>query len=82
VTTIAGSWMKAVDASPASTSMPVDPQAETLRLFQEHGTALFRFFPRVPPPSLYPRLTIDHSLPNVRPSWTRSDCLRPLRVRS
>ena len=43
MTTIAGSWMKAVNASPASTSMPVDPQAETLRLFQEHGTALFRF---------------------------------------
>jgi RNA polymerase sigma-70 factor (ECF subfamily) len=35
--------MKAVDASPASTSTTVDPQAETLRLFQEHGAALCRF---------------------------------------
>jgi RNA polymerase sigma-70 factor (ECF subfamily) len=35
--------MKAVDARPASTSTAVDPQAETLRLFQEHGAALFRF---------------------------------------
>jgi RNA polymerase sigma factor (sigma-70 family) len=43
VTTIASSWMKAVDAPPASTSTIVDPQAETLRLFQDHGTALFRF---------------------------------------
>ena len=46
VTTIAGSWMKAVDrpfASPATTSTTVDPQAETLRLFQEHGAALYRF---------------------------------------
>jgi RNA polymerase sigma-70 factor (ECF subfamily) len=43
VTTIARRWMKAVDASPASTSTPIDPQAETLRLFQEHGTALYRF---------------------------------------
>ena len=43
MTTIAGSWMKAVDAPLASTSTAVDPQAETLRLFQEHGTALFRF---------------------------------------
>ena len=43
MTTIAGSWMKAVDASPLSTSTTVDPQAETLRLFQEYGTPLFRF---------------------------------------
>jgi RNA polymerase sigma-70 factor, ECF subfamily len=45
VTTIAGSWMKAVDRPFASTPTPtkVDPQAETLRLFQEHGTALYRF---------------------------------------
>ena len=43
MTTIAGSWMKAVHASPASPSTTVDPQGETLRLFQEHGTALFRF---------------------------------------
>lgn len=46
MTTIAGSWMKAVHrplASPATTSTTVDPQAETLRLFQEHGTALYRF---------------------------------------
>jgi RNA polymerase sigma-70 factor (ECF subfamily) len=43
VTTIAGSWMKAVDRPLASTSTTVDPQAETLRLFQEHGTALYRF---------------------------------------
>ena len=43
MTTIANSWMKAVDASPASTSITVDPQAETLRLFEEHGAALFRF---------------------------------------
>jgi RNA polymerase sigma-70 factor (ECF subfamily) len=38
--------MKAVHrplASPATTSTTVDPQAETLRLFQEHGTALYRF---------------------------------------
>jgi len=35
--------MKAADASPATTSALVNPQAETLRLFQEHGTALFRF---------------------------------------
>jgi RNA polymerase sigma-70 factor (ECF subfamily) len=43
VTTIAGSWMKTADAPPASTSTVVDPQAETLRLFQEHGAPLFRF---------------------------------------
>ena len=43
MTTIAGSWMKAADASPAATSTLIDPQAETLRLFQEHGTALYRF---------------------------------------
>ncbi len=43
MTTIAGSWMKAVDRPLASTSTTVDPQAETLRLFQEHGTALYRF---------------------------------------
>jgi RNA polymerase sigma-70 factor (ECF subfamily) len=43
VSTIASSWMKAVDASPASTTTTVDPQAETLRLFEEHGAALFRF---------------------------------------
>jgi RNA polymerase sigma-70 factor (ECF subfamily) len=43
VTTIAGSWMKAVDRPLASTSTAVDPQAETLRLFQEHGAALYRF---------------------------------------
>jgi RNA polymerase sigma-70 factor (ECF subfamily) len=35
--------MKAVDARPASTSTAVDPQGETLRLFHEHGAALFRF---------------------------------------
>jgi len=56
VTTIAGRWMKAVDRPvaspatptrttppPATTSTTVDPQAETLRLFQEHGAALYRF---------------------------------------
>jgi len=54
VPTIAGSWMKAVDrpfaspatptsTTPATTSTTVDPQAETLRLFQEHGAALYRF---------------------------------------
>jgi len=43
VTTIAGSWMKAVDRPFASTSTTLDPQAETLRLFQEHGAALYRF---------------------------------------
>ena len=43
MTTIAGRWMKAVDRPFASTSTTVDPQAETLRLFQEHGAALYRF---------------------------------------
>jgi RNA polymerase sigma-70 factor (ECF subfamily) len=43
VTTIAGSWMKTADASLAAPSIAVDPQAETLRLFREHGTALYRF---------------------------------------
>jgi RNA polymerase sigma-70 factor (ECF subfamily) len=43
VTTIAGSWMKTADASISSSSAAVDPKAETLRLFQEHGTALYRF---------------------------------------
>ena len=43
MTTIAGNWMKTVEASATPTSTPVDPQAETLRLFQEHGTSLFRF---------------------------------------
>jgi RNA polymerase sigma-70 factor, ECF subfamily len=43
VTTIAGSWMKTADAPPASTSTVVEPQVETLRLFQEHGAPLFRF---------------------------------------
>ena len=43
MTTIAGSWMRAVDRPLASTSTTVDPQAETLRLFQEHGAALYRF---------------------------------------
>jgi RNA polymerase sigma-70 factor, ECF subfamily len=43
VTTIAGSWMKAVDRPLASTTTTVDSQAETLRLFQEHGAALYRF---------------------------------------
>ena len=35
--------MKAVDRPFGSTSTTVDPQAETLRLFQEHGAALYRF---------------------------------------
>jgi RNA polymerase sigma-70 factor (ECF subfamily) len=35
--------MKAVHASPASTSADVDSPAETLQLFEEHGAALFRF---------------------------------------
>ena len=35
--------MKAVHASAASTSTGGDPQDETLGLFQEHGTALYRF---------------------------------------
>ena len=43
MTTIAGSWMKAADPPLASTTATVDPQAETLRLFQEHGAALYRF---------------------------------------
>lgn len=43
MTTIAGSWMKTVHAPSVSTSTAVDPQAETLRLFQEHGAALLRF---------------------------------------
>jgi len=43
VTTIAGRWMKTADASIASPSTAVDPQAETLRLFQEHGPGLIRF---------------------------------------
>lgn len=43
MTTIAGSWMKAVGRPLAATTPTVDPQAETLRLFEEHGPALFRF---------------------------------------
>lgn len=43
MTTIAGTWMKAVHASAASTSTSVDPQDETLALFQEHGAGLYRF---------------------------------------
>ena len=43
MTTIAGSWMKTVDRPLASTTAFVDPQAETLRLFQEHGASLYRF---------------------------------------
>ena len=43
MTTIAGNWMKTVEASATPTSTTVDPQADTLRLFQEHGTSLFRF---------------------------------------
>ena len=43
MTTIAGSWMKAIDRPLASTTAIVDPQDETLRLFQEHGPALYRF---------------------------------------
>ena len=43
MTTIAGTWMKAVDASAASASTGADPRDETLRLFHEHGTSLFRF---------------------------------------
>jgi RNA polymerase sigma-70 factor (ECF subfamily) len=35
--------MKAAERPLASTSTSVDSQAETLRLFQEHGTALYRF---------------------------------------
>jgi RNA polymerase sigma-70 factor (ECF subfamily) len=35
--------MNAVDRLLASTTTTVDPQAETLRLFQEHGPALYRF---------------------------------------
>ncbi len=35
--------MKAVDRPLASTSTTVDPQGETLRLFQEQGTPLYRF---------------------------------------
>jgi len=35
--------MNAVERPLASTTTTVDPQAETLRLFQEHGTALYRF---------------------------------------
>jgi len=43
VTTIASNWMKAVDRPLATTTSAVDPQAETLRLFQEHSAALYRF---------------------------------------
>jgi RNA polymerase sigma-70 factor (ECF subfamily) len=43
VTSIADIWMKAVARPLASTSIAVDPQGETLRLFQEHGPALYRF---------------------------------------
>jgi len=35
--------MKAVDQPLASTSTTADPPGETLRLFQEHGAALYRF---------------------------------------
>jgi RNA polymerase sigma-70 factor (ECF subfamily) len=35
--------MKTADESISSSSVAVDPQAETLRLFQEHGAALYRF---------------------------------------
>jgi RNA polymerase sigma factor (sigma-70 family) len=35
--------MNAVERPLVSTTTTVDPQAETLRLFQEHGTALYRF---------------------------------------
>jgi RNA polymerase sigma-70 factor (ECF subfamily) len=35
--------MKTADASDSSSSAAVDPQAETLRLFQEHGAPLYRF---------------------------------------
>jgi RNA polymerase sigma-70 factor (ECF subfamily) len=35
--------MNAADATAVSTAVPIDAQAEVLRLFGEHGTPLFRF---------------------------------------
>jgi RNA polymerase sigma-70 factor (ECF subfamily) len=39
---MARTWMKTLDA-PAASDPAVDPQAEALRLFADHGTALYRF---------------------------------------
>ena len=35
--------MKALEASDLTTAVPIDPQAEVLRLYAEHGTAIYRF---------------------------------------
>ena len=43
VTTIARSWMKSLDRAIPSAGAVADPPAEALRLFNEHGGAIYRF---------------------------------------
>ena len=43
VTTIARSWMKSPDRRIPSAGAVADPPAEALRLFNEHGGAIYRF---------------------------------------
>ncbi|HEY1305244.1 MAG TPA: sigma-70 family RNA polymerase sigma factor [Vicinamibacterales bacterium] len=43
MTTIAHSWMKSPDRRIPSTGAVADPPAEALRLFNEHGGAIYRF---------------------------------------
>lgn len=43
MTTIAGVWMKPLDSIDTSEPRSVDPQAEVLRLFGDHGSPLYRF---------------------------------------
>ena len=43
MTTIARSWMKAIEPSPAVGAVPADTSADVLRLFSDHGPALYRF---------------------------------------
>jgi RNA polymerase sigma-70 factor, ECF subfamily len=43
LTTITGTWMKALEPTGAAEVTPVDPQAEAMRLFSAHGLALYRF---------------------------------------
>lgn len=43
MTTIASSWMKSPDCGIPSAGAVADPPAEALRLFNEHGGAIYRF---------------------------------------
>ena len=43
MTTMAGTWMKPLDATVTASPASVDPESEVLRLFGDQGSAIFRF---------------------------------------